>query len=91
MAKEKDEQIYEGKFYIDQTTYDILKVRVKPSKNPRFVEELDMDIDFEVLREGKFTRRRSRTRVDGGLLFKRFRMIVEEEYFDIEILDSSAI
>ena len=91
VAKEKDEQIYEGKFYIDQTTYDILKVRVKPSKNPRFVEELDMDIDFEVLPEGKFIRRRSRTRVDGGLLFKRFRMIVEEEYFDIEILDSSAI
>jgi hypothetical protein len=91
VAKEKDEQLYEGKFYIDQTTYDIIKVRIKPSKNPRFVKELEMDIDFEVLPEGKFIRRRSRTRVDGGLLFKRFRMIVEEEYFDIEILDYNTI
>ena len=91
VAKEKDEQLFEGRYYIDQKTYDVLKARIKPSKNPKFVKELDMDIDFEVLPEGNFIRRRSRTRVDGGLLIKHVRMIVEEEYSDFEILDSNAM
>jgi len=46
-----------------------------------------MDIDFEVLPEGNFIERRSRTRVDGSMILKRVRMLVEVEYFDIEILD----
>jgi hypothetical protein len=91
VAKEKDEQLFEGKYYIDQKTYDVLKAQIKPSKNPKFVKDLDMDIDFEVLPEGNYIRRRSKTRVDGGLLFKSVRMIVEEEYSDFEILDSNAM
>jgi len=31
------------------------------------------------------------TRVNGGPFFKSVRMIVEVEYFDIEILDSNAM
>ena len=50
-----------------------------------------MDIDYEVLPEGNFLERRSKTRVNGGPFFKRIRMIVEVEYFDIEILDSKAM
>ncbi|MFC1838486.1 hypothetical protein ACFL1N_02820 [Thermodesulfobacteriota bacterium] len=87
VAKEKDDQLFEGKYYIDRNTYDVLKARIKPSKKPRLVKELDMDIDFEVLPEGKFIRRRSRTRVNAGIIFKRFRAIIEEEYSDIKILD----
>ncbi len=86
-AIEKDEQLYEGEFYIDQKTFDVLKARIKPSENPRFVKELDMDIDFEVLPEGNYIRKRSKTRVNGGPFFKRIRAIVEEEYSDIEILN----
>ena len=91
VAKEKEENLYEGKYYIDQETYDVLKVQVKPSKNPMLVKELDIDIDFEVLPEGNRIERKSRTRVNGGPFFKRVRMIFEVEYFDIEILDSNAI
>lgn len=91
VAKEKEEDLFEGKFYIDQETYDVLKVQVKPSKNPMFVKELDIDIDFEVLPEGNRFERKTWTRVDGGPFFKRVRMIIEVEYFDIEILDSDAI
>ena len=87
VAIEKDEQLFEGEFYIDQKTYDVLKARIKPSENPKFVKELDMDIDFEVLPEGNFIRRRSKTRVNVGPFFMRVRAIVEEEYSDIDILD----
>ena len=91
VAKEKDETLFEGKYYIDQETYDVLKVQIRPSKNPMLVKELDMDIDFEVLPEGNRIERKSRTRVNGGPFFKHVRMIIEVEYFDIEILDSNAI
>jgi len=87
VPKEKDEQLFEGRYYIDQKTYDVVKARIRPSKNPKFVKDLDMDIDFEVLPEGNFIERRSRTRVDGGMILKRVRMLVEVEYFDVEILD----
>jgi len=86
-AIEKDEQLFEGRYYIDQKTYDVLKAQIKPSENPTFVKELDMDIDFEMLPEGNYIRRRSKTRVNGGPFFKRVRAIVEEEYSDIDILD----
>ena len=87
VAKEKDKDVFEGKYYIDQKTYDVLKARLKPSKNPIFVKEIDMEIDFQVLPEGHFVLRRSEVRVDGRFLFKRIRAITEEERFDYKILD----
>ena len=90
-AKEKEEDLFEGTYYIDQETYDVLKIQVKPSKNPMLVKELDIDIDYEVLPEGNRIERKTRTRVNGGPFFKRVRMIIETEYFDIEILDSNAV
>ena len=88
IAKEKDERLFEGKYYIDQKSYDVLKARIKPSKNPKYVEEIDMDIDFVVLPEGNYIRTKSKTRVNGSFLFKSFRLILEEEYSDVEISDS---
>ena len=87
IAKEKDEKLFEGKYYIDKKTCDVLKAQITPSKNPKFVKDLYMDIDFEVLPEGNFIRMRSKTQVNGGFLFKRTRMIFEEEYSDVKILD----
>jgi hypothetical protein len=87
VSKEKDENLNEGKYYIDQKTYDVLKARVKPSKKPKIVKEADMEIDFQVLPEGNFMIKRMKARVDAGLLFMRMRAIQEEEYFDVKILD----
>ena len=86
-AIEKDEQLFEGKFYVDQETYDVLKAQIKPSENPTLIKELDMDIDFEVLPAGYYIQKRSKTRVNGGPFFKRIRAIVEEKKSDIVILD----
>jgi len=87
LAKEKDARLFEGKYYIDEETYDVLKAQITPSKNPKFVKDMYMDIDFEVLPEGNFIRRRSKTRVNGSFLFKRTWIIFEEEYFDVKILN----
>lgn len=87
VAKEKDIDTFEGKYYIDQKTYDVLKARIKPSKKLKFVKEANMEIDFQVLPEGHFMIKRLKARVDAGLLFVRLRAIEEEEYSDVKILD----
>jgi hypothetical protein len=85
--KEKNEDLNEGKYYIDKKTYDILKAQVKPSKKPKLVKEAVMDLEFQVLPEGNFFIKRMKARVDGGLLFLRIRAIQEEEYSDFKILN----
>ena len=87
VAKEKDEDLFEGKYYIDQKTYDVLKARLKPSKKPKLVKEAGMDIEFQVLPEGNFMIKRFKARLDVGLLFIRIRAIEEYDIFDAKILD----
>lgn len=86
-AKEKDEKLLEGKYYIDKKTYDVLKAQIKPSQKPNLVKEMDMDIEFQVLPEGNFVINRMKVRADGGLLFMRMRVIQEGERYDYKILN----
>jgi hypothetical protein len=85
-AKEKDVKLFEGKYYIDQSTYDVLKIHVNLSKNPIFVDEMDMEMNFKVLPEGIFVLKNFRTRASGGMLMMHIRMLIEQEFSDYEIL-----
>ena len=83
LAKVKRDNRFSGRYYISQDTYDILRIHIWPSKNPRFVKELDITIDVDVNPRGYYAIKRSKIRVNGGFLFiKRVRMITEEEYSD---------
>jgi hypothetical protein len=85
-AKTKDENRFEGKYYIDQRTLDILKIDVKPSENPLFVKEIRMEIDFEILPEGNFVMKKMTVKAVAKLVFKTIRQVTETEYYDYEIL-----
>jgi len=85
-AKIKNEKLWEGKYYIDKDSFDILKVEVKPSKNPKYIKEFNIDMSFQVIPEGYFVLRKSRVRINGGIFIKHVRMIVEEERSDYEII-----
>lgn len=86
VAKTKDEERFEGTCYIDQKTLDIMKIDVKPSKNPNFVKEMEMEIDFEVLPEGYFVMKKMKAKVEAKIVFKTIRQISETEYVNREIL-----
>lgn len=81
-AKIKDEKLYEGKYYICKDSFDVLKINLKPSKNPKYVKEFEIEMSFEVLPQGYFVLRRSKARINGGIFIKRIRMTTEEEYSD---------
>jgi len=87
-AKTEDEKLWEGKYYIDQESFDVLKLKIKPSKNPKHVKELEFEMSFQVLPGGYFVVKKVRARINGGIFIKRIRMITEEEYSDYEIISS---
>jgi hypothetical protein len=84
-AKIKSERLWEGRYFIGQDGHDVLKVALTLSKNPKFVKEFTVEVEFQVLTSGHFVVKRSRTKVDAGMVLKHVRMVIEEEYTDYEI------
>jgi hypothetical protein len=87
-ARVKDEKNWEGTYFIAADSYDLLKVVLRPSKNPKFVKELEMEMTLMVLAGNHLVLRSSRARINGGIFIKHIRMISEDEYSDYEILSS---
>jgi len=86
-AKTKDEKLWEGTYYIDQNTFDVLKLEIKPSKNPKYVKEFEFEMSFQVLPEGYHVPEKVRMKINGGIFIKRIRMVVEGEYSEYEMID----
>ncbi len=81
----KEENDFEGSYYIDHETFDVLRAEVRPAKNPRFVKELEMTIDFQLLPGGYFVLKNTKIRVNAGFFLKHVRMVVEEVYSQYQI------
>jgi hypothetical protein len=85
-ARTKDEKLWEGLYFIIPESYDVAGVRLTISKNPKFVKELSSKIDFQILPDGRLFIKKTWMKVDAGMILKHIRMVVEEEYSDVEIL-----
>ena len=90
-AKVKNPRNWEGTFYFDPATYDLLRIELRPSKNPKLVKELEMEIDFEVLNNRYLVLKRTRFKINGGIFIKHIRQIVEDVYSHFEVLDGKQI
>ena len=86
-AKEKGEKFWEGKYYIDPESFAILHIDLKPSKKPKHVKELRMQMEFTENPQGYFIFKKIRMKVDAGIIIKHIRMLVEEEYTNFEIIE----
>jgi hypothetical protein len=86
-ARLKDPKNWDGMFYFDPETYDLLRIDLRPSKNPKLVKELEMLIDFEVLQNRFLVLKRTRFKVNGGIFIKHVRRIIEDVYSHFEVLD----
>lgn len=84
----KDKHLYEGKYYIDKETFDVIRFQGKPSKDPiPFFDVIDEEEQYMVLPEGIFVLKSSRIRMSADILWKNFgRLIHETEYSDYDIL-----
>jgi hypothetical protein len=86
-AKEKDSKNWDGTYWIDPVTSDIVKADVRPSDNPTFVRELWAKADLSLV-DGKYLFiARTIFKIDAGFLFvKNVRMLVEDSYTDVKII-----
>ncbi len=84
-ANVKDEKFWEGRYFISPESYDVIKISLTLSKNPKFVKEFSTEMDFQVLPDGHFFIKKTWMKVDAGMVIKHIRMVVEEEYSDIEV------
>jgi hypothetical protein len=86
-AKVKDEKNWEGRFFFDPLTDDLIQVEVKPAANPKMVKEFEMKMTFEVIDGRYLALKSSRVKINGGIFLKHIRQVIEEEYSGFEILD----
>ena len=85
-AKVKDEKNWEGQFYFDAATDDLLRIEVRPSENPSMVKELEFKMTFEILDGRYLAVKKSWIKINGGFFLKHIRQIIEEEYSGFEVI-----
>ena len=88
-AKSAGEKYWEGQYLIHKGTYDLLRVEISPSENPKYVKEFVIKMDFAVLPDDYFVLKQVETWINAGMFLKRIRMITKQEYSDYEVLDLS--
>ena len=88
-SKIKDEDHFEGRFWFEPATTDLLQIEVKPAHMPKMVKELEMRMAFDILQGRFLTLKSFYVKINGGIFIKHIRQVIEEEYKDFEILDGS--
>lgn len=86
-AKKRTKDFFDGIFYINKETWDILRAELQLAKNPGPLKVMKMDMDFQVLLEGYFALRKLSVRIHVGLVVKNIRQEVVDEYLDYQILE----
>ena len=86
-ARQRTKESFEGKFYIEKGTFDILRAELQLAKNPSAVKLMEMVMDFLVLPEGYFVAKKMYFRIHVGLVVKNIRREAVEEYSDYQILE----
>ncbi|MCJ7681027.1 MAG: hypothetical protein MUP70_09910, partial [Candidatus Aminicenantes bacterium] len=80
------EEAWEGVYFIDRETFDILRAEIGPSKNPGPLKLFEMELDL-VLLEGKhLVIQRTKVRIHVGLIVKNIRIVSEENYGNYQLL-----
>jgi len=85
-ARERTGNRYEGSYFVDPQTYDILLIDAAPAKNPKFVKDMRIRMAFEVLPGNYWMFKSYRMRIFASLLIKKVRIEAEETYSDFTIV-----
>ena len=88
-AKTRNPENTEGKYFFARDTLDVLKVDLQPSKNPAFVKQVEMEVEF-LPAGGAPAMKRMKLKVHAGFLFKVVRLVIIEEYTDFRFLPAAS-
>jgi hypothetical protein len=86
-AKVRSDKFFEGTYYIDPDSYEVLRAFIQPAKNPGPLKKMEMEFLFQISPEGLFFVKETRVRVHVGLVIKNIRMEVQELYKNFKALE----
>ncbi|MEW6432464.1 MAG: hypothetical protein AB1730_13235 [Myxococcota bacterium] len=81
-AGEKSDKVMIGDAAIDPETGDVVRMSMRPSKNPRFVDHLYLELEFDAQTPAGRALSKLSTRGAGGLLFVKKRFAVVTTFSD---------
>lgn len=84
-----EKELMEGRYYLDKENLVVMRAELRPSRLPRVVKTIEMELWFEVLPEGYLVVKKTRVRFEAALVIKRIRMLTEEDYSEYRVLDAS--
>ena len=88
-AKIRSDKFFEGTYYIDPDTYDVVRAFLQPAKNPGPLKRLEMEFFFQIQPDGYMIPRETRVRIHVGLVVKNIRMEIQEIYKSFKALGSN--
>jgi len=80
------DEAWEGVYFIDSETYDILRAEIGPSKKPGPLKLFEMELDLMVLEGKHLVMQRTKVRIHVGLIVKNIRVVAEEIYGNYQLL-----
>lgn len=83
--KEKGKGLLKGLHWIDKESFRVWKSELAPSKNPKFVKEMKMFIDFTQVEQGVFLMKTFRVKGRGGFLFFKTNFEMERSCHDYRL------
>jgi hypothetical protein len=86
-AIEPSADVYEGLYLIRPETSVIDLILIRPSKNPRFVKRLNLEMHFIEMPGDHWVLSKMHARVFADLLIKKIRMDTEEEYDNYRFIE----
>lgn|GEM_PF-453075 len=84
-SKVRSEDKLEGLYYIDPTTYDVLRTELTMTKKPAALKRMEAEVEFAVLPGGHQVMTRAAMRMHVGLVVKNIRIEAVETYSDHQI------
>ena len=86
-AKEKNDKLYNGKYYINSKDFTLLGFESKPSKNPKMIKDIHIKMNFGINESNVYTVKRFELKTHAKVLVKNFRFHIIETYEKYEYLD----
>jgi hypothetical protein len=86
-ALEPSADVYEGLYLIRPETAVIDVILIHPSKNPRFVKQLNLEMHFAELTGDHWVPLKMHARVFADLFIRKIRMDTEEEYDNYRFIE----
>ncbi len=83
--QEESGDLIDGQAWFSQENFEVIKMRFRPAKNPKFVKSLSLTIDFAEVQPGLWLPREMKIDVKAGFLFIKKHFQVHEIRRDYQI------